>query len=731
MALEPEYGFLATGEYDTIPPACYIKSVSGDYIEAATFKKYNGQDYFMIINRICNTGNSGEIGIPAPPQTVTVYFHNLLANQCYTIKDLLNDRTYLFCSDNNGEFSFTYKLGPGRGRLFELSAYGDNWSGEFYISNDLKINGDKSIFIASGSTLKFHSGKSLTLDGGSVLEAYGNGQDSVLFTRNGTYNWYGIVVKNNSMLLLDRCKINNSSYGIYFDENSQGTVTNCSLNHHTRGFYIVRSAPQIEYCQITNCTEGIRLYHAYNPQSWIKEDLNNIEITNCTSVGIIFIDSSPFIKNLTLKRNYRGSWHVSSSEPIWDHVQVDSSQIYAFMSSSSSCPDLYYNSNYQKGGFNSFTNSGDIGVQIFISSYPNFGHYPFNNGFNSILNNSSYEMKNSNDTYIYAQGNWWGNPNGPDSNELEGPVYWYPHLSSPPSENSKGNSFSDFSDSINAAFPEDLETAYEEQIKGNFEKAAQLFKEYFTSKQDDKYAERACVEYTKSCDCYLSPEKMLDEFEKTVQQVKESDLQFLLNDAQITVMVRINQVKEALGKIDLTMQSALSSDEKNRLLLQKAFIYIYDLDQQEQGQKYLEEIVNNSPKGNYTYEIAFTELSYLEKNFNNTLAKKTLPEPVSSITVKDFAIRAYPNPFNNSITVSYQLPGPAIILSDIYDNCGKKVWSIQKTHESSGTFKFVWKGKNNIGLPVSSGVYYLRIQLEKLNTDQKISEKYLKLILIK
>ncbi len=126
MKLEPEFAFLATGEYGTIPTKCFIKFISGKYIEAATFKKYNNEDYFMVINRICNIGHLGEIGIPAPPQNITIFFHHLKANQCYKIYDILKKQSSVICTDADGTLQFTYSLKPGRGRLFKLSANTNN-----------------------------------------------------------------------------------------------------------------------------------------------------------------------------------------------------------------------------------------------------------------------------------------------------------------------------------------------------------------------------------------------------------------------------------------------------------------------------------------------------------------------------------------------------------------------------------------------------------------------------
>jgi hypothetical protein len=65
----------------------------------------------------------------------------------------------------------------------------------------------------------------------------------------------------------------------------------------------------------------------------------------------------------------------------------------------------------------------------------------------------------------------------------------------------------------------------------------------------------------------------------------------------------------------------------------------------------------------------------------------------------------YPNPFNSSTIIEYDLPRPADVRLDIYDILGRKVETLVNTGQEAGHHSAMWNGKD-----YSSGVYFYRIQ---------------------
>ena len=68
----------------------------------------------------------------------------------------------------------------------------------------------------------------------------------------------------------------------------------------------------------------------------------------------------------------------------------------------------------------------------------------------------------------------------------------------------------------------------------------------------------------------------------------------------------------------------------------------------------------------------------------------------------------YPNPFNPRTTMSFNLPERGRWKLDIFNTLGQTVRSFEGT--DIGMVNVVWEGDNAVGVPVSSGVYYYRLQ---------------------
>jgi hypothetical protein len=80
--------------------------------------------------------------------------------------------------------------------------------------------------------------------------------------------------------------------------------------------------------------------------------------------------------------------------------------------------------------------------------------------------------------------------------------------------------------------------------------------------------------------------------------------------------------------------------------------------------------------------------------------------------VSEFEVQSFPNPFNMSTTITYNLTTGGHVLIDIYNVQGKKIRTLQAQHENQGTHSVTWEGENSEGAIVSSGIYYYSIRIE-------------------
>jgi len=77
-----------------------------------------------------------------------------------------------------------------------------------------------------------------------------------------------------------------------------------------------------------------------------------------------------------------------------------------------------------------------------------------------------------------------------------------------------------------------------------------------------------------------------------------------------------------------------------------------------------------------------------------------------SFTVKE----GYPNPFESSINIEYNLDQGSPVQVIIYNNLGQKVKTVLDEYQEPGTKKLTWDGTNDSGQKVASGIYFFKVR---------------------
>ena len=82
-----------------------------------------------------------------------------------------------------------------------------------------------------------------------------------------------------------------------------------------------------------------------------------------------------------------------------------------------------------------------------------------------------------------------------------------------------------------------------------------------------------------------------------------------------------------------------------------------------------------------------------------------------AIVIRDPNLREnYPNPFNPTTTLTFELPKQMKVQLVVYDVLGRKVNELLNGVQRQGVHKVVWNGADSRGRPVSSGVYFYRLE---------------------
>ncbi len=137
-------------------------------------------------------------------------------------------------------------------------------------------------------------------------------------------------------------------------------------------------------------------------------------------------------------------------------------------------------------------------------------------------------------------------------------------------------------------------------------------------------------------------------------------------------------------------------------------------------------VVNNTIREQY-YKLDIPsgkQIQRIEIDPDNWILKKIgeihLDTTNNFIVPNEFQLYpVYPNPFNAEATIRFALDNEGIVLINIFDMRGKKVWTLSNIFQA-GIHSVRWNGKNNLGDKVPSGTYLVEANNNKLTKTTKM-----------
>ncbi len=124
--------------------------------------------------------------------------------------------------------------------------------------------------------------------------------------------------------------------------------------------------------------------------------------------------------------------------------------------------------------------------------------------------------------------------------------------------------------------------------------------------------------------------------------------------------------------------------------------------------------------GNNSWEILAGHRSGLIEALSGGVLVDDIRPPVD-FAADDFALgTAYPNPFNASTTIPYALGHAGEVTLVVYDLLGREVTKLVNAVQPAGTHYVFWQGDRADGTPVSSGMYFVRMQSGSFSATKKI-----------
>ena len=117
---------------------------------------------------------------------------------------------------------------------------------------------------------------------------------------------------------------------------------------------------------------------------------------------------------------------------------------------------------------------------------------------------------------------------------------------------------------------------------------------------------------------------------------------------------------------------------------------------------------------------------YLNSNMGSILIylQMAILEPLGigdgTIPMKFSVSANYPNPFNPSTRFTISIPDRSNVSTSVFDLKGRRIATLLNSELDTGVYDLTWQGKNDIGSPVSAGIYILRVDAGKYHHNQKM-----------
>jgi len=140
-------------------------------------------------------------------------------------------------------------------------------------------------------------------------------------------------------------------------------------------------------------------------------------------------------------------------------------------------------------------------------------------------------------------------------------------------------------------------------------------------------------------------------------------------------------------------------------------------------------VVNLTPWNAHTFNLRFRlktddVLGELGIHVDNVKVRNVVetaaPDIPQPIPYRYRITGSYPNPFNSSTTIAYEVAGPGEVKLVVFNLIGQEVRRFTEHHTSAGPQRMTWNGLGETGLPLTSGLYFVRLEAGGVHNTHKL-----------
>jgi hypothetical protein len=131
----------------------------------------------------------------------------------------------------------------------------------------------------------------------------------------------------------------------------------------------------------------------------------------------------------------------------------------------------------------------------------------------------------------------------------------------------------------------------------------------------------------------------------------------------------------------------------------------------------------NAKRINYSAAISAADALTSARNILMTAINDLVVTDIIDINTTTKSLKLsqnYPNPFNPSTVINYRLSESDNVKLKIYDALGREIKTLVNSFENAGEHSIVWDATDETNMPVSSGMYFYRLETNIMNLQKKI-----------
>ena len=119
--------------------------------------------------------------------------------------------------------------------------------------------------------------------------------------------------------------------------------------------------------------------------------------------------------------------------------------------------------------------------------------------------------------------------------------------------------------------------------------------------------------------------------------------------------------------------------------------------------------------------IVYNEYGDSRPNITNSFRTQiSLSDGEKNLEITNRLIGNYPNPFNPSTTISFEIIEDNAVSIEIFNIRGQKIRALLNEDLEKGQHTIIWNGKGDDGNNVASGIYFYRMSIGDFNTTKRM-----------